>query len=204
MFVAYIELIGLMSEITRVFAYHGAEHKAISAHEADAPLTPAEVDRFSTAHTRCGTTFLLIVVVISIFFFTFIPRSGVPLPILFLSRIALVPLIASVSYELVRFGASHYGNRLVRAIYQPGLWLRSRASARSRHARGQHRLAGVLHRLGLGGGDAGRRADRDGRGPEHGRPALTASPMIERLRELEARYDTLANEMASPGWTSRA
>ena len=78
-----------MSEI-RLFAYHGAEHKAISAHEADAPLTPAEVDRFSTAHTRCGTTFLLIVVVISIFFFTFIPRSGVPLPILFLSRIALV------------------------------------------------------------------------------------------------------------------
>jgi uncharacterized protein YqhQ len=124
-FVAYIGLIGMMGEIKRVFAYHGAEHKAISAHEADAPLTPAEVDRFSTAHTRCGTTFLLIVVVISIFFFSFIPRTGVPLPLLFLSRIALVPLIASVSYELVRFGASHYGNRLVRAIYQPGLWLQA-------------------------------------------------------------------------------
>ena len=124
-FVAYIGLIGMMGEIKRVFAYHGAEHKAISAHEADAPLTPEEVDRFSTAHTRCGTTFLLIVVVISIFFFSFIPRTGVPLPLLFLSRIAMVPLIASVSYELVRFGASHYGNRLVRAIYQPGLWLQS-------------------------------------------------------------------------------
>ncbi|HEY8179955.1 MAG TPA: DUF1385 domain-containing protein, partial [Candidatus Limnocylindria bacterium] len=72
-FVAYIGLIGMMGEIKRVFAYHGAEHKAISAHEADAPLTPDEVDRFSTAHTRCGTTFLLIVVVISIFFFSFIP-----------------------------------------------------------------------------------------------------------------------------------
>jgi uncharacterized protein YqhQ len=124
-FVAYIGLIGMMGEIRRVFAYHGAEHKAISAHEADAPLTPAEVDRFSTAHTRCGTTFLLIVVVISIFFFSFIPRAGVPLPLLFLSRIALVPFIAAVSYELVRFGASHYGNRLVRAIYRPGLWLQS-------------------------------------------------------------------------------
>ena len=124
-FVAYIGLIGLMSDIKRVFAYHGAEHKAISAHEARRPLTPVEVDRFSTAHTRCGTTFLLIVVVISIFFFSLIPRAGVPLPILFLSRIVLVPFIAAVSYELVRFGAKHYGNRLVRAIYQPGLWLQS-------------------------------------------------------------------------------
>jgi uncharacterized protein YqhQ len=124
-FVAYIGLIGLMSDIKRVFGYHGAEHKAISAHEAQRPLTPEEVDRFSTAHTRCGTTFLLIVVVISIFFFSLIPRAGVPLPLLFLSRIALVPFIASASYELVRFGASHYGNRVVRAIYAPGLWLQS-------------------------------------------------------------------------------
>ncbi|HEX6656068.1 MAG TPA: DUF1385 domain-containing protein [Candidatus Limnocylindria bacterium] len=124
-FVAYIALIGFMGDIKRVFAYHGAEHKAISAHEARRPLTPDEVDRFSTAHTRCGTTFLLIVVVISIFFFSLIPRAGVPLPVLFLSRIALIPLIASVSYELVRFGASHYGNRVVRAVYQPGLWLQA-------------------------------------------------------------------------------
>ena len=99
-----------MGDIKRVFAYHGAEHKAISAHEAARPLTPDEVDRFSTAHTRCGTTFLLIVVVISIFFFSLIPRAGVPLPLLFLSRIALIPLIAAVASELVRFGASHYGN----------------------------------------------------------------------------------------------
>jgi uncharacterized protein YqhQ len=124
-FVAYIGLIGLMSDIKRVFAYHGAEHKAISAHEAQRPLTPVEVDRFSTAHTRCGTTFLLIVVVISIFFFSLIPRTGVPLPVLFASRILLIPVIAAVSYELVRFGAKHYGNRLVRAVYQPGLWLQS-------------------------------------------------------------------------------
>ena len=132
-FVAYIGLIGLMGDIKRVFAYHGAEHKAISAHEAQRPLTPEEVDRFSTAHTRCGTTFLLIVVVISIFFFSLVPRAGVPLPLLFLSRIALVPLIASVSYELVRFGASHYGNRLVRAIYQPGLWLQSLTTRQPDH-----------------------------------------------------------------------
>jgi Predicted metal-dependent enzyme len=115
----------MTAEIRRVFAYHGAEHKAISAHEARRPLTPDEVDRFSTAHTRCGTTFLLIVVVISIFFFGLIPRAGVPLPLLFLSRIVLVPVIAGVAYELVRFGASHYGSRLVRALYAPGLWLQA-------------------------------------------------------------------------------
>ncbi|HLE88791.1 MAG TPA: DUF1385 domain-containing protein [Candidatus Limnocylindria bacterium] len=124
-FIAYIWLIGRMADVRRVFAYHGAEHKAISAHEASRPLTPDEVDRFSTAHTRCGTTFLLIVVVISIFFFGLVPRAGVPLPLLVLSRIVLVPVIAAFAYELIRFGARHYGNRLVRAIYAPGLWLQS-------------------------------------------------------------------------------
>jgi uncharacterized protein YqhQ len=124
-FIGYIALIGRTAEIRRVFAYHGAEHKAISAYEARRPLTPDEVDRFSTAHTRCGTTFLLIVVVISILFFGLIPRSGVAFPLLFLSRIVLIPLIAGVAYELVRFGASHYGNRLVRALYAPGLWLQA-------------------------------------------------------------------------------
>lgn len=124
-FIAYIVVIGMMSDIRRVFAYHGAEHKAISAYEADRPLTPEEVDAFGTAHTRCGTTFILIVVVISIFFFSLVPRAGVPLPLLFLSRIVLVPIIAGFAYELVRFGARHYGNRLVRALYSPGLWLQS-------------------------------------------------------------------------------
>jgi uncharacterized protein YqhQ len=124
-FVGYIAAIGLMEDIRRVFAYHGAEHKAISAYEHQRPLTPDEVDAFGTAHTRCGTTFILIVVVISIFFFSLIPRAGVPLPLLFLSRIVLVPVIAAFAYELVRFGARHYGNPIVRAIYQPGLWLQS-------------------------------------------------------------------------------
>jgi len=124
-FVAYIAAIGMMPDIRRVFAYHGAEHKAISAYEHDRPLTPEEVDAFGTAHTRCGTTFILIVVVISIFFFSLIPRAGVPLPLLFLSRIVLVPVIAAVAYELVRFGARHYGNRLVHALYTPGLWLQA-------------------------------------------------------------------------------
>jgi uncharacterized protein YqhQ len=124
-FIAYIAVIGMMPDIRRVFAYHGAEHKAIHANEAREPLTPESVDRFSTAHTRCGTTFILIVVVISIFFFTAIPRDGVPLWALIASRIVLVPLIAAVAYELIRFGARYFGNPVVRAIYTPGLWLQS-------------------------------------------------------------------------------
>ena len=113
-----------MADVRRVFGYHGAEHKAISAHEAQRPLTPDEVDRFSTAHTRCGTTFLLIVVVISIFFNRLIPRTGVPLPLLFLSRIVLVPLIAAFApMSWCASGRSHYGNRLVRAVYATGRWL---------------------------------------------------------------------------------
>jgi uncharacterized protein YqhQ len=129
-FIAYIALIGMMSDIKRVFAYHGAEHKAIHAHEAQRPLTPDEVDRFSTAHTRCGTTFILIVVVISIFFFSLVPRAGVPLPLLFVSRIVLVPVIAGVAYELIRFGARYFGNPIVRTIYTPGLWLQSLTTRR--------------------------------------------------------------------------
>src|SRR5688572_4324922 len=88
-FVAYIAAIGLMSDIKRVFAYRGGEHKAISADEAGRPVRADEVDAFGTAHTRCGTTFLLIVVVLGIFFFSLIPRAGVPLWALFLGRIVL-------------------------------------------------------------------------------------------------------------------
>ncbi|HEX2193611.1 MAG TPA: DUF1385 domain-containing protein [Candidatus Limnocylindria bacterium] len=160
-FVAYIGLIGLMGDVKRVFAYHGAEHKAISAHEARRPLTPAEVDRFSTAHTRCGTTFLLIVVVISIFFFSLIPRGGVPLPLLFASRIVLIPVIAAVSYELVRFGARHYGNRLVRALYAPGLWLQSLTTRPPDHSMLEVSIASLESCLA-----SDRRADAEGRAAE--------------------------------------
>ena len=181
MFVAYIAAIGMMSDIRRVFAYHGAEHKAISAYEADRPLTPDEVDAFGTAHTRCGTTFILIVVVISIFFFSLVPRAGVPLPLLFLSRIVLVPVIAAFAYELVRFGARHYGNPVVRAIYAAGpvAPVAHHAAAGPLDARGQHRQPRVLPRRRSRGG---RR--RDG--------------MIDRLAELEARYEDVSRQMSTP------
>ena len=117
----YLLLIGQMRDIRRVFGYHGAEHKAINAYEAGAPLDVPSVQRQSTLHTRCGTGFLLVVVLLSIVVFVFLGRP--PLPLRILSRIVLVPAIAALAYEFIRFGAAHYGNRLVRLLLTPSLAL---------------------------------------------------------------------------------
>jgi uncharacterized protein YqhQ len=117
----YLTLIGQTRDIRRVFGYHGAEHKTINAYESGAALDVASVQRQSTLHTRCGTGFLLIVVLFSIVVFTFLGRP--PLPLRILSRIVLVPAIAAVAYEFVRFSAAHYGNRLVRLLVTPSLAL---------------------------------------------------------------------------------
>ena len=120
-FVLYLWAIGRMAEIRRVFAYHGAEHKTINAYEAGAELTPAEVARFSTAHYRCGTAFLLSVLVISILVFSLLGRP----PILWaiLSRILLIPLVAGIAYEYIKFTNRHRDSAFVRALAAPNLAL---------------------------------------------------------------------------------
>jgi len=118
---SYLALIGLLPDVRRVFAYHGAEHKTIDAFESGASLDAKDVSAYSTAHTRCGTSFLLVVVVISVVLFAFLGRP--PMLLRMVSRILLVPLIASISYELIRFGADHRGNPVVRALIMPGLAL---------------------------------------------------------------------------------
>ena len=120
-FVLYIGLIGLIPDLKRVFQYHGAEHKAINALEAGSPLTPQNVQKFSLIHPRCGTAFLLWVMVIGIFVFALVGR-----PVwywLIVSRIALLPVIAGLAYELIRYAGRHQGNRLLMALLAPGLWL---------------------------------------------------------------------------------
>jgi uncharacterized protein YqhQ len=119
LFVGYVWLIGLMPDIKRVFAYHGAEHKTINAYEAGAELTPPSVQRFTTLHPRCGTAFLLSVVVISILMFSLLGRPVLWLRIL--SRLLLIPVIAGVAYEYIRFSARHMDKRLIRAIAGPNL-----------------------------------------------------------------------------------
>ncbi len=120
-FVLYIGLIGLLPDLKRVFQYHGAEHKAINTLEAGEELTPTSVQKFSLIHPRCGTAFLLWVMVIGIFVFGLVGR-----PVwywLVVSRIALLPVIAGIAYELIRYAGRHQGNRVLMTLLAPGLWL---------------------------------------------------------------------------------
>jgi uncharacterized protein YqhQ len=120
---AYLYLIGLLPDIRRVFAYHGAEHKAINALEDGAPLETEAVRRYSTAHPRCGTSFLLVVVIISVLLFVLVGTP--PLWQRLLSRVVLVPVIAAVSYEVIRLMGALQGNRVMRSLFRPNLWLQS-------------------------------------------------------------------------------
>ncbi len=119
--VAYIWAIGFMPDVKRLFGYHGAEHKTINAYEAGAELTPQSVARFPLEHPRCGTAFLLTVVVISIIMYSFLP----PLPLLarIATRLILLPVVAGIAYEFLRFTARHQDNALVRLITKPNLAL---------------------------------------------------------------------------------
>ncbi|MGQ9572184.1 MAG: DUF1385 domain-containing protein [Dehalococcoidia bacterium] len=152
---AYIGLIGLLPDIRRVFAYHGAEHKAINALEDGAPLEVESVRRYSTAHPRCGTSFLLVVVIISVVLFVAVGTP--PLWQRLLSRVALVPVIAAISYEVIRLMGALEGNRLMRALFQPNLWLQSLTTREPDDA--QVEVAICALREVLAGDGAGRIAD---------------------------------------------
>jgi uncharacterized protein YqhQ len=121
LFILYLVLISFLPDLRRVFQYHAAEHKAINAYEAGAELEPATVQRFSLIHPRCGTAFLLWVMVIAIFVFAFF---GQPVWYwLITSRILLLPVIAGIAYELIRFAGKHTDNRFLMTLLAPGLWL---------------------------------------------------------------------------------
>lgn len=122
-FIAYLKIMALLPDIRRVFAYHGAEHKAVNAYESDVPLEVEEVRKYDTAHVRCGTSFLFAVLIIAIVVFSLIGRPS--LGMMVLSRIVLIPVIAALGYEVTHFGARHVGNVFVRAVLAPGLWLQS-------------------------------------------------------------------------------
>jgi uncharacterized protein YqhQ len=120
-FVVYLGVISLLPDLRRVFQYHAAEHKAINAYEAGEPLEPEAVQRHSLIHVRCGTAFLLYVMVIAIFVFAFFGRPAWYW--LIVTRILLLPVIAGLAYEVIRFAGRHSGNAVLRALLAPGLWL---------------------------------------------------------------------------------
>ena len=128
LFVAYLWAISLLPDIRRVFGYHGAEHKAINAYEAGERLTVANVQKHSVQHVRCGTSFLLYVLVISILLFAPLTFAWIEYPWLalllrFVTRLLLIPLVAAIAYEIIRFSANHAGNPLMRLLIAPGLLL---------------------------------------------------------------------------------
>ncbi len=119
--IGYVWAISFMPDIKRLYGYHGAEHKTINAYEAGADLTPATVAQFSLEHPRCGTAFLLTVVVISILIYSLLPPLGLLLRIV--SRIVLLPVIAGIAYEFLRFTAAHQDKAIIRFITKPNLAL---------------------------------------------------------------------------------
>ena len=119
LFLGYLALIARAPDIRRVFEYHGAEHMTIHALEAGDPLTTDAVRKYPTAHPRCGTEFLVVVILLSVLLFGFLGRDN---PVLMIGgRLLLIPVIAGVGYEILRFGARHRSNPLVRAIMAPGI-----------------------------------------------------------------------------------
>ncbi|MGI8421688.1 MAG: DUF1385 domain-containing protein [Gaiellaceae bacterium] len=120
-FVVYLSVISLLPDLRRVFQYHAAEHKAINAYEAGEELEPERVQRYSLIHPRCGTAFLLWVMVIAIFVYAIFGRPAWYW--LIATRIVFLPVIAGIAYELIRFAGRYQGNRIVMTLLAPGLWL---------------------------------------------------------------------------------
>jgi uncharacterized protein YqhQ len=121
-FLIYILSINMNKEIRRVFQYHGAEHKVVHAFEAGVELTPENADKYSSLHPRCGTSFLIMVMMLSVLIFSLIPKDW-PFIEKFLSRLVLIPLIAGLSYEFIKFSSKKLNNPFVRLMAMPGLWL---------------------------------------------------------------------------------
>lgn len=124
LFLGYLVLISRMGEIRRIFQYHGAEHKTIAAYEAGSELTPDLIQHYSKEHPRCGTGFLLTVVVVSIFVFALL--GPLPFWVRLASRVVLIPFVAAISYELIRFSSQHRNIFIFDwLISRPSLWLQS-------------------------------------------------------------------------------
>jgi uncharacterized protein YqhQ len=121
LFVGYLWVLGRTKDIHRVFEYHGAEHKTIAAYEHDEDLVPEKIDGFPKEHVRCGTNFLIIVMIVTVFVFSLFGTPGLAWRLV--SRIIAIPIIAGLAYEALRLGAKYPDSLLMRALMRPGIWL---------------------------------------------------------------------------------
>jgi uncharacterized protein YqhQ len=150
--VGYISAIGLMEDVRRLYGYHGAEHKTINAWEAGAELTPESVARYPIEHPRCGTAFLLTVVILSIILFSLLPLDPLvaaigAIPARVVSRILLLPIVAGIAYEYIRLTARHQDNRLVQLLIRPNLALQRLTTRQPDHTMLEVAIAAFTHVL---------------------------------------------------------
>ena len=152
-FLIYLKVMGLMPDIKRVFSYHGAEHKTVNAYEAGVPMEVPHVQKYSTAHVRCGTSFLFLVLIIAIFVFSLVGRPA--LWIMVVSRVLLLPVIAALGYELIYLTARFTDNWLVKIIQWPGLALQSMTTAEPEDSQVEVAIAAMKRAVELDEGEAG-------------------------------------------------
>ena len=152
-FIGYLWAVGRMKDVGRVFSYHGAEHMAVSAQEHGAPLSVETLRRFPIAHPRCGTAFLLTVILVSIIVFMLFPRDS--LWLLVTSRIVLVPLIAAISYEIIRFNGRHRSNPWVRLLDAPSLMTQKLTTRQPDNGQIEVAIRAVEYAMELDAGSAG-------------------------------------------------
>jgi uncharacterized protein YqhQ len=153
-FLLYVVLIGLWKEMARIFMYHGAEHKVIHAYEEGRELTVENAKQYTTLHPRCGTSFLMIVMVVSILVFSFIPQQW-PFIYKFLSRIVLIPLVAGSSFELLKLSSRWKTNPFVNLMIQPGLFIQRLTTKEPDDSQIEVALAALREVLALEGRNAG-------------------------------------------------
>ena len=170
-FVGYLLVVSRAPDIRRVFQYHGAEHMTIHAPEHDDPLVISEVRKYPTAHPRCGTEFLVVFVIVNILAFSIVSTFvGGNIPATILSRVLLIPIIASVSYELLKFGAKHSSNALIRWIFKPGIWLQMITTKQPEDGMIEVAIASMREALAVNGEEA---------------PAGSLDPERRRLSDVE-------------------
>ncbi len=211
----YLVLISRSPDIHRVFQYHGAEHMTIHALEAGDPLTVGEVRKYPTAHQRCGTEFLVIVVLLSILAFSLVGRQSIP--VMILSRILLVPVIAAVGYELLKFGARHRKNPIVKVLLYPGLLVQMITTKPPSDDMIEVAIVSMEQALVADGEAVPDGSTPFAREPMRARPAARVrarrrdprrpaagvmSELDAKLAEVARRYDEVQNDLGRPEVTS--
>ncbi len=186
-FVGYLLVVSRSSEIRRVFQYHGAEHMTIHALEREDPLTLQNVRRYPTAHPRCGTEFLVVFIIVSILVFSLL--AGQDLLISIVGRVVLIPVIASVSYEILRWGAKHREQRWIRWLFLPGIWLQGITTKQPDDSMIEVAIASLHEALAANGETA---------------PLGSLDPPREPIPDLKALADDRAGVTAIDGSTERS